>query len=393
MIYLCILLLLLFLSFHFDVCGKKNGRGRWYLIVLLILVLLAGLRWRLGVDTPTYLRRFYYSYPSLEDFTLEDFPIGKDPFYVLINSVVKSLGGRFYMVQLVQSAFVNVLIFKYIKKHSNYIFTCVFFYYVVAYIAYSMEVMRGTMSIVVCLFANDYILEKKWIKGYMLYLIALMFHAQTIVIFVLPIFFFLRLNKIGIAVLVGAFVFGQIMYKLLGDYLLLLDLAEEIENKASTFANNDAYATQQGSLNYYIMNIFPLLIYAIISLLYIKKYECNIKLLRLEPLLMLGVLFLFMQMGIQIATRYVAYYSLYFIMFFSEFYVVLSRRAKMTAGLKYIRSFVVFLPFFILTNIPLAKGKWVRYYPYSSVIEREISPQREAAYAESNRDQANINEY
>ena len=175
--------------------------------MLFVFILLSGLRWRLGVDTTGYLYNFYHEYPTLNKFSLEDYSLFSSPLFVLLNSFVLTLGGRFYVVQLIHASFVNILIFKYIKKHTQYLFICLFFYAVVAYSKYNMEIMKGSMSIVICLFANDYILEKKWVKGYILYFIALLFHAQTILLFFIPFLFSLRLNIKGLLVLICAFFF------------------------------------------------------------------------------------------------------------------------------------------------------------------------------------------
>ena len=111
MIYLIVLFLLIILSLRYDIQGKTKNFVFWYRIVLVVFILIAGLRWRLGVDTPNYLENFYYWHPTLDKFSFSEYGLGKDPFYVLINSIVKTLGGRFYIVQLIQASIVNVLIF------------------------------------------------------------------------------------------------------------------------------------------------------------------------------------------------------------------------------------------------------------------------------------------
>ena len=293
------------------------------------------------------------------------------------------------MVQLIQAAFVNILIFKYIKKHSKNIFTCVFFYFWMGYTGYTMEIMRGSMSIALCLFGNDYIIEKKWFKGYLLYALALCFHAQTIVLFLLPMLFFLRFNKLGILVLIGAYVAGYIIQIKLGGYLELLELSDAISEKAENYAESDTYGKQGGNLNFFIVYIFPKILYGLLSLLYIKKYISASRLLRLEPFLMLGVLFLMVQMSLQIAYRYVDYYMIYFVLFISEFSVEFSKKVSLSKGLSLLRTFIVLFPFlFLTTYVKVMKG--IRYYPYSSIIERKINLDRENHH---NKASANINEF
>ena len=145
LIYIVVTVLLLYLSYYYDISGKRVGRDGWYNAVLVFLILIAGLRWRVGTDTIAYLARFYHIYPTLENFAISEYGLGQDPFYALINVIVKTLGGRFYMVQIIQATIVNVLVFKYIKRHSKYIFTCVLFYFFINYLNYNMETMRGSI--------------------------------------------------------------------------------------------------------------------------------------------------------------------------------------------------------------------------------------------------------
>lgn len=395
MIYIIVLLLLLCFSLRYDINGKTKYRDECYVVMLIVFILIAGLRWRLMMDTPNYIYNFYHLYPSLEDFSFIDYPIGKDPFYVLINSFVKSAGGRFYVVQLIEATVINVLVFKYIKRHSSYLFTCLFFYAITCYLGYSMETMRASFSFVLCLFANDYILEKKWIKGYAIILLALMFHAQTIIMFIVPILFFMRLNKYGVIVLVCAFFIGYLAQKELGNYLELLDLEDDIADRATSYVANERFGDQRGNLNFLIVRIFPVLIYAFLSLLYIKKFYPQRAILVIEPFIMTGLFFLILQMKMQIAYRFVDYFRIHFVLIMAESFVVIAQKYKMLdRSLAYFRAIVLFMPFFMLIG-------YMRYlyiytiHPYSSVIERSIDHDREVKYMHTYKvtPPADVNEY
>ena len=382
MIYLIVIFLLIILSLRYDIQGKTRNFVFWYRFVLVAFILIAGLRWRLGMDTPNYLRNFYYVYPTLGQFSFVEYGLGNDPFYVLINSIVKTLGGRFFIVQLIQASIVNVLIFKYIKRHSSYFFTCVFLYFVTFYYAFNMEIMRASISIVICLFAYDYILEKKWLKGYLLLCLALMFHLQTIVMFVLPIFFFLRLNKIGFAMIFGAFIFAFLVNTIFGEYLTLLNaVSEEGAEKADEYLNSEKYGDQTHNLKFMAATHFPYIIYSIVSLLYLKKYDNNNPILKLEPFLLLGIIFLVMQLNLQIAYRYVDYFRVYFVLFFSELILSFIKRrgCRLSKGVAYARTFFIFIPLFFMIGFTNYR-RIVRCFPYSSVIERKIDKKREQLY-------------
>lgn len=398
MIYLFVAVILILLSFRYDINGKERYKDFCYHVILVILILIAGLRYRLGIDTPNYIHLFYHFFPSYEDFHWKDYPFGEDPLYALINSIVISLGGRFYIVQLIQSSIVNILIFKYIKRHTPYIFTTIFFYFTLyCYLEFNMEIMRGGLSIVVCLFANDYILEKKWIKGYLLFFIACLFHSQTIVMLVMPLLFFMKLNKKGVILLTLSFIVGKILQVALSDYLALFEMTDidsSISDKASNYADSDKYGTQAGNIFFFLVNIFPWLMYAIASIIFLKKASPNNTILKLEPLVMIGLAFLILQMNLQVAYRFVDYYRLYFLLFFAESFVNLVKQGKaFTLSLSYTRAVVVFLPLFVLMGY-LYFLRSYQYYPYSSVIERSIDQNRESKIMkEDKRPRANINEY
>ena len=377
MIYLFVLFLLLCLSLRYDICGKTKYRDHWYLVILIIFILIAGLRYRLGIDTPRYMFHFFHEYPTIDKFSLEDYYIGKDPLYVFLNSIVISLGGRFYIVQLIQAAFVNILILNYIKKHSEYIFTCVFFYFILSYTGIMMEAMRAGFSIVICLYANDYMLQKKWQKGYLLLLIATMFHAQTLVLYVIPFILFLRFNKIGIIMLFLAYIGGSILQQSLGDYAFLLEGNDQLADKVSGYAEDDNYGENNKNLNYFIINIFLPIVYSLFSLWYSKRHSKNESLKRLEPFVMLGLMFVMVQASFVIAYRYVDCYKVYFALFYAEAFVCMIKRSvRLKVGLAYVKCAIIFLPFMI--NVLHFFD--CRYYPYSNVITKSINKERENRY-------------
>ena len=101
------------LTIRYDVNGKTEYRDQWYNAVIVILILIAGLRFRLGEDTINYIYAFYHDTPELPDIDIDTFlSSDQPPLWILLNSIIKTLGGRFFVVQLIQATILNTLVLK-----------------------------------------------------------------------------------------------------------------------------------------------------------------------------------------------------------------------------------------------------------------------------------------
>lgn len=382
MIYFIVLFLLLILSIRYDVNGRIEYRDQWYNAVLVILILIAGLRFRLGEDTINYLYMFYYDFPDLLNLDIDTLlSSGQPPLWILLNSIVKTLGGRFFVVQLIQAVILNTLMLKYLKKHSPYPFACTALYFFWRYQWYSMVIMKAAIALSIILWANDLFLEKKHIKGFLLVLIATGFHQSSILLVIIPLMTFLRFNVIGVILLVCSFFFGAFLQSQLGDVFALFEAAEGMSDKLDDYLNDDKFTGQIHNLNYFIVHVFPLIIYPILSIVYLKRNCRDSQVLRLEPFLMIALLFQMMQFNIQIMYRYIYVFTPYYIIFIIHYFIEFSKNSLLfKKSLAFVRTFAIILP--LLVSIayiwPLTH---VDFYPYSSVFERSIDKERENYYS------------
>ena len=382
MIYLITIVMLLIFVLRYDINGKTRYRNECYFVMLVIFILIAGLRYRLGIDTTRYLTRFYSETPKLQDFKWSEWELGLDPLFTLMNSVVLTLGGKFYVVQLVHATFVNTLLFKYIRKHTNAIFISIFIYFIWQYAVINMEEMRASMSLAVCLFANDYMLEKKWLKGILLYVVGCFFHASTILVMVMPLFFFLRFNMLGIYVMAISFIIGFVIQPFIPNYIEFMELSESVENKAERYVNNESFMETRSNILGILLQMI-IYLYAIISLWFIKRNMIGSRLTRVEPLLMVFMVLGLTSLGIPILYRYVRFYVIYCIMFVSEFMTFQFRRdSKLRRGVIMVNVLIIMFPFFFqIIKTRSKEGKWVRYHPYSSIFDQELDQRREKLYS------------
>ena len=112
MLYLTVFVILVLLSYEFDFCKKTRKWKLWYYFILFTLILIAGLRYRLGNDTINYMN-WFAKLPTFSNYKINfgDYEIG----FVLLSVLVKSIGGGFYLLQIVVAAIFNISFFSFIK--------------------------------------------------------------------------------------------------------------------------------------------------------------------------------------------------------------------------------------------------------------------------------------
>ena len=382
MIYFVILCILVILAVRYDINGKTKYRDQCYHVILVIFILVAGLRFRVGIDTPVYIYHFYHATPVLWDIRIDSILTGgAPPLWVLLLSTVKTIGGKFFWVQLIQATIVNTLILKYFKKHSSYPFACVVVYFLWRYLWYNTVVMKSALAVCIILFANDYFLEKKYKKGFLLILLATGFHQSSIVMMVTPFLLFLRFNALGMTLLVCSYIFGAFLQSQLGDVFTMFEFSDGLSNKLDNYMDSK-YMVQNHNMNYMLVFIFPIVLYPLIFIIFIKhKFKESI-LLRLEPFLMMGLLFQMMQFNIHIFYRFVSIYSAYYILFGVEFFFDLSKSSLvLERSLSYVRSLIIILPLLaaFAYSYPFTRYD---FYPYSSIIDKRVYKAREMVYSE-----------
>ena len=211
--------------------------------------------------------------------------------------------------------------------------------------------------------------------------IATGFHQSSILLIIIPFLTFLRFNRIGIIILICAFFVGRFLQSQLGDVFALFEVAEGMSNKLDEYLEGD-YMTQNHNLNYFILQVFPLIIYPILSLVYLKRNSEKLHILRFEPILMIALMFQIMQFSIDIMYRYIYALSPYYIIFIVQYFIDSSKNPlRMQKSLSFVRTFMIVLP--LLASIAYLWKPFTHpdFNPYSSVIERSIDDDREKYYS------------
>lgn len=391
LVYLFVILLNTVLVCHYDIGGGIKYKSFWYRLVLVVLILVAGLRYRVGADSIVYTYDFYHTVPELSKIDFSEIFIQKyEPGFFLLLSLVKTMGLRFYVVNFIQALIVNVLVFKYIKKHSAFPYAVVWLYTLYLYTIFNYEEMRSSISLVFALFGNDYILSKKWIKGIFLYLLGAMFHYSVLIMLIIPFAMFLKMNTFGYMLMIMALAFGYLLQHIFADYLALFEFNAHLSEKASFYANSENKIEQQLPLWAISLVKIPYLLYCVFSVSYIKRHIVQCKnLIRFEPFIVLGLMFVLMSIPMPIFYRFARYFEFYFLLVFANAFAGLVRNnIRKMKTLALVRAFVFFVP--LLNAISYnyrhtisestSTHKIYHYqklYPYCSIIEKGIDHDRE----------------
>lgn len=191
--YLIILLFFFFNMVCFDWLKYGRNKNIIYYFEMIILILVAGFRYKLGGDTFVYMVEEWPFYPTLSEITKKSlFANGHNIFWNLTIIICKTLCHSFIFFQFVHTIFVNLVFFWFFKKYTPYIFSAVFVYAIGHFFYFNFEIMREIICICILMMATPALLEKKYLKYYVYAFIALGFHYSSIFIFTFPILLFFK---------------------------------------------------------------------------------------------------------------------------------------------------------------------------------------------------------
>lgn len=369
MIYLLILLLLVFLTWYYDVRGFDN-QWRVYAFwgVFAVFFLLSGLRYKIGVDTLMYMR-YWDRYGDIWDFDwihdIQKFQGSSThverfrPGWILLSMLVKGFTNDFTALQLVISLLFNTALFLAIKKYSKKPFlTLLMFYISFKFIEFEFEIMRETFSVAIfMLFGFPGYMKKRWLQYYIVAVICFLLHTSSVVMFALPLLRNLEWSKMKYSLLVvlpglviglaGRIIFGDLINVFLGG-----------DDFISSYTA-DAFS-KENNTNYLIMySVQPVLLYVMTMVGY-----RHIKNKAFIPLIFFAISFMFMGMLYFTASRLVNYIIIYVFIAVTPIMADIVKRSH-TVWVCVLCMLLYFAPTLYSFSKPTNVA---RYYPYQWVI-------------------------
>ena len=380
MIYFVIALLLFYLLYNYDVCSRTCNKNLWYNILLIIFILFAGLRFRVGGDTLGYMA----SYDSFTDIFKFKFSTVIDirfqPLWSLYCSVLKTISPSFVLLQFANATIINCVIFSFARKHSQYPFTVIFFYYILYYLLFNFEIMREALAVSVFLLGFRFWEQRRWFLYYIVAFICFNIHVSAIILFILPFF---RNVHISIRTFILVLIICGISAKLLLNlFLNLIDiylpLSSGLEGNVMKYSNM-IFKKESYNLNYYLL-VWSESLFIPLIILTINSFKSKVK-IEYPILIYLILIFAVLASLSDILFRFGNYLIIFYLIFLSDFFIYSVRRF-LNLRIVFISFFVLLLMFQILFNFNKSlygtevKG-YKKNFPYYSLFNPKKDPGRE----------------
>ena len=173
MVYIIAILLIIIGVFIFDLRANSqinksaSLQSYYYYIVCFYLICISAFQYRIGADMPAYMGEYEQYSKNLSWDYLSSFS-SRLPGWVLLNVICNGISSDFLCLKIVTSLFVNVILFKFFKRSTQYWFTCLFVYFISFYLTLNFNILRASISIAIFIYALKFLQKKKLGKYYLL---------------------------------------------------------------------------------------------------------------------------------------------------------------------------------------------------------------------------------
>lgn len=399
MIYFVVLLLIVVLSYRYDYCRKESGRLFWYLITFLILVCVAGLRYRLGTDSVRY-ETYYKNMPMLWE--LDSYNWAKDRFepgFVILMSVCRSISSDFTLFQFVHAIILNICVFLFFYKNTRHIFFGIFFYCLILYIQLNYEVLRESLAVGIFLISWEFFKKNNYIVYYLFILLAICFHIGSAFCLLCPLFllpginFLFTFGKRTIPICLGVIALGFVINLLFFDIVRLMTFSATMADRATAYSKNELGGTTLNLLGALGVSlrwvVFPWL-----GLYFTNKIIDHSNKLKenywrhLETMTLVSMYIGCVSIPISIFFRFNDYFYFFSILAMSLFVFENLRLKKKRLKLSFMYWTIMFIPLIAIqikgqfgnVNFSGTLKSYMSYYPYASRLDPVEDRNREAVF-------------
>ena len=386
-IYILLLVYLLALFYIYDVRGVTKYRYAYYVFSCILLILVAGLRYRVGLDTNAYMRSFNHPYyPTLDQFSWFG-NYGSDIGWAFIYAIAKTVGGGFYTVQIIQALIVNVAVFWFVRRHSPKPFLAILLFFMFQWWNYCFEAMRESIAIAFYLFALDALITHDSLKRYYLRVWpAVLVHTFGFVTFLFPLIRYIKVNKylpiIALAFIGVFFFIGDIINDLVESMAMMEGMAAD---KAMDHLTDDTY----GDSGLSIVGILVLLMSRVVPMLWmiiVLQKDDKESSKTFIPYLICYILVVILRLKVMIFFRFYNYFEVMMIVAMTQALAVTQVNKK---SLKHAITCCMILMMVFVRTYELTKVEtgslhgyrtYNRYVPYNSIFTEDYNEESEYVF-------------
>lgn len=387
MIYIISLVILCLFIYLFDLSkGNQKSAKVCFDFFTIWLIVLSGFAYQLGADIPRYMQEYdIFAIKKIGSYSdLLGFKDNRQPFWVLLEYICYNISPNFFVLKLVVAIIGNWAICHFIYKHSDFPFISLLFYCLILYLNLNFNALRQFLAIAFSLMGYDAITEKKWTKYYAFCICAWLFHSSAIICFFYPLLNFLAINKksviiISFAMLVSVFFILQTdMISYVSELVLnnSMFIPDDYEDLAINYL--EGHDVPRSSIMGMIY--IAIQVYLVVFILYV-----NLKQHEKDQPLMLKMLFIYMLFTILnraipiVFTRFMQYLDIFYCCLLPSAVIPFCRRFSKAKLISFIAIAVLtYMPINNLLSVNQKSGRplIVQYYPYYSIFNPKIDPQR-----------------
>ena len=175
------------------ILGLLNNKGSTskgaflYWVTCISIILIFGLRYRVGGDTLNYMDRYEWL-PELKYLSFADlFIYNLEPGFVVLCGIAKQFFHSFYAVQIFESCLANIAIFYYAKKKIGVNFLFVLLYFILLSFYFNTEIMREGCAVAFFLLGLLQYEKGNIAKFYIWMIPAVFFHYSSLFLLLFPL--------------------------------------------------------------------------------------------------------------------------------------------------------------------------------------------------------------
>lgn len=394
MIYLFALFLILLGVYNYDYRGLKHGRAVWLAVIYIILVCIAGFRYRIGGDTIQYMHYYDMVHP-LGELNVIDFQKTRyAPGFIIFASICKSISPDFTLVQFLVAAFLNFAVLFFFTKNSRHPFFGVLLYYFFMYVTLNMEVMRESIAVAIFLLSWHYLKERKLLKYYLCAILAIFFHISALILLFIPLVFlpgirnFFYFGMRTIFIVLGVLIVGFAIRYYLFDLIQIISINEKMTELAHKYAGNDLGGLKTLNIFGAFNTLFIYVAYPCVAIFFLKssnKRQYNLE----ESLSVISIYVSLLSVSVIIIGRFNNYFMFFSYLILSDWIFSQLKFRNKKVKLNFGNWTLIFLPLFLFSiysvyfsnvNRDGTLQTYMKYYPYNTIFDREMDPDREKVF-------------